>query len=321
MKSVYREKKWLEVNEKKEGGISKEIVFEENFGRIVYRYIKKSAGEIDGIEYFDISSYRGAEGPYIEWVNDGKEEKLLSDFVNYFEYYCQTENIIAEFAKLDPWDRYAESLLKVYGAKHYGYFYCNNLQVDFYKEEYNRRAKRSIKKAKNAGIIVSKDFTGETISKFVELYKNTEDKFQTSEYYKMSVEDIQKFFEVFGDDAFLINAHLESEIITSVLVVMGEDIEHYLLLGSNPKYLDLQANSLLTYEAALYGQQLGKKLFDMGGGKPGSGVEQFKRNFSSEKGIYPYYALEKVHNKKIYNYLVSNKKEIKNTNFFPLYRG
>lgn len=321
MISAYRDIKWLEVNEAKEGGTRESYKFKKEYGEILYRYIKKEVGEINGINYFDIASYRGAEGPYVLWAEKGREEELITEFKQEFEHYCQDQHIIAEFAKLDPWDQYSEYIKQVYDAQYYGNFYCNNLEIDFYKEEYNRRAKRSIKKAINAGITVRKDFTGITIPQFVELYKNTEDKFHTSDYYRMTESDIRKFFETFGEDAFLINAYLNEEIITSVLVVMGKDVEHYLLLGSNPQYLDLQANSLLTYEAALYGQKTNRKLFDMGGGKAGGGIEQFKLNFSSEKGIWPYYVIEKVYDEEIYDEFVRRKGKVENTKFFPLYRG
>ena len=321
MRSAYREERWVEVNKCKETGEYQDFLHKDEYGIVHYRFFKKKAGNIKGVDFYDIASYRGAEGPYIESVVPGKEEVLFKSFDNAFEKYCIKHNIIAEFAKLDPWDDYAELIRNNYGGEYYGNYYCNNLQLDFYKEEYNRRSKRSIKKAIEAGIIVSKDFTGETVSNFIELYKNTEEKFHTSEYYKMTEEDIKRYFEIYGDDAFLINASLKEKIITSVLVVMGEDIVHYLLLGSDPQYSEFQANSLLTYEAALYGKTRGKKLFDMGGGIPGGGIEQFKRNFITDDGIWKYYAIKKIRNKKIYDIFVKKKTEIKNQNYFPLYRG
>ena len=59
----------------------------------------------------------------------------------------------------------------------------------------------------------------------------------------------------------------------------------------------------------------------MGGGIPGGGIEQFKRNFITDDGIWKYYAIKKIRNKKIYDIFVKKKTEIKNQNYFPLYRG
>lgn len=321
MKSAYRDIKWVEANKDKENGEFTEYLFRNKYGKILYRFFKKYAGTIDGIKYYDIASYRGAQGPYILEVQYGEEEKLIEEFIKEFKEYCDSENIIAEFAKLDPWDDYAELMRNKLGGEYYGNYYCNNLLIDFYSTEYNRNIKRNIKKARGKGVKVSIDLEGKTISKFVELYKNTEEKFQTSDYYRMSENDICKFFEVYGEDAFLINAEYDDQIVTSVLVVMGEDVEHYLLLGNNPQYLDLQCNSLLTYEAALYGKSKGRKIFDMGGGKPGGGIEKYKRNFISDDGVWAYYAIKKIRNQVIYDKLVSLKESISNEKFFPLYRG
>lgn len=321
MKSVYREEKWAKLQEKKEGGKLTTYTFENEQGKVSYRFIKKYAGTINNIVYYDIASYRGAQGPYIESINQGNVESLLDEFLVAFEKYCIQENIIAEFSKLDPWDEYAKLVKVKLQAEYYGNYFCNDLSIDFFHKEYNRRSKRAIKKAVEVGVTVDFDFEGKTINQFLDLYKNTEDKFQTSEYYIFSENDIKEYFTMFSGRCFFSNAYLNGEIITSVLSVLGEDILHYLYLGTNPKFLDCQANSLLTYETSCLGQRMGRKVFDMGGGKLGGNIEQFKRNFISENGVIEYYAIKKIHNKEIYDYLVEHKERIENRKFFPEYRG
>lgn len=321
MISAYREDKWLEANIEKEEGKYIQFEFENECGKIVYGFIKKEAGSVDGEKYYDIASYRGAEGPYIENVKDGNVQELIKAFQKAFEKYCRSNNIVAEFAKLDPWDTYAKELRSTLGAEYYGNYYCNDLTTDFYNDVYNRNAKRGIKKAVAGGVCAKFDFSGKTIPEFVRLYKNTEDKFNTSNYYRFDEKDIKKFFDIYGSDAFLINAVLEEKIITSVLVVMGKDVAHYLFLGSDAQFSKLQANCLLTYEAAMYCKSAGRKIFDMGGGIPGGGIEKFKRNFIDENGVWEYYAIKKIHNWEVYDELVNKVDEIRNLKFFPLYRG
>lgn len=323
MISGYKEERWIEAFGHKEGGKCEEYLFSCDFGKVKYKFILKIVGEIDGIKYYDIASYRGAAGPYIVEVEEGKEKQLIELYIDDFSKYCIQNNIIAEFAKLDPWDQYAELIRETLQAEYYGNYYCNDLTRDFWKQDYNRNAKRGVKKAIAGGVKVEFDFEGKTISQFIELYKNTENKFNTSDYYRFTNDDIRKVFDVYKEDAFLINAVMNHNIITSVLVIMGPEIAHYLFLGSdaNPEYSKLQANCLLTYETSLYCQKKGKKLLDMGGGKSGGGIERFKRNFISDDGVWKYYVLKKIHNPDIYNRFVARKKEIKNDKFFPLYRG
>ena len=82
-----------------------------------------------------------------------------------------------------------------------------------------------------------------------------------------------------------------------------------------------QTNSLLTYQTSLLGKQYGRKLIDMGGGKKGGNIEQFKLNFVAENGVIPYYAIKKIHNQTIYDTMVQKAGAIINPVFFPLYRG
>ncbi|MBU5681111.1 GNAT family N-acetyltransferase [Blautia sp. MSJ-9] len=320
MRSIYSEEEWAEANQQKEEGTLETYTYEDDDGKVIYRFFKRQAGLVNNEMYFDIVSYRGAQGPYIQYAKAEKQEVLFTRFMNEFEKYCEQEKIIAEFAKLDPWDEYSETVQKMYGASYYGNFYCTSLEGDFYKLEYNRRARRSISKARENGVTVRFDFNGENIKQFLQLYMNTEEKYHISSYYQFTEADIQRYFRKL-ENCFLVNAYLEEEIIASAVAVMGKDIEHYLFLGVNPLYSNLQANSLMTYETALYGQQKGRKLFDMGGGIPGGGVEQFKRNFISEKGVWNYYAVKKIRNDEIYETLVKRKDNIKNYKFFPLYRG
>ncbi len=321
MKSLFSDIRWAKIQEPREGGVLDSFLFENEYGRLIYRYVKKKAGIVNGVQYYDIASYRGVAGPLIEQVSPGKEEEFVRAFNKKFDEYCADKKIIAEFAKIDPWNEYHRFIEKGCGAEHYGNFYCNFLDEDFYEKRYNRNATRAIRKAENGGVKVQIDMTGETINDFVRLYRNTENKYHTGDYYNFEYEDIKEYFDVFGKDAFLINAVLNGEVITAVLVVCGVDIVHYYLLGNNPEYFKLQCNSLLTYHAALYGQKLGKKVFDMGGGKPGGNIELFKMNFTGEAGVIKYYAIKKIRNKSVYDTLVMKKNEIKNEHFFPLYRG
>lgn len=321
MQSLYKEKVWADLQRQKEEGELTEYLFESDCGKVRYRFFKRLAGVVDEIQYYDIASFRGAEGPYIEEINDGNAKKLLVEFRSSFSNYCKDNRIIAEFAKLDPWDEYAATTRDVMGAEYYGNYYCNDLTRDFYSSDYNRRSKRSIRKARDMGVTVKVDYTGKTISDFVRLYQNTEEKYHTNNYYNFSEEDIAQYFKLLNGRCFLINAVVHEEIITSVLVAYGKEVMHYLYLGNNPDFLAYQGNSLLTYEASLIGQKLGLKVFDMGGGVPGGSIEGFKRNFISDDGVWEYFAVKKIWNEDIYQKLLDMRTEIKNERMFPLYRG
>lgn len=132
MFSAYRSMQWVEANKQKEEGVFTNYKYASELGVIEYNFFKREAGIIDGIKYYDIASYRGAEGPYINSVSEGFERPMIYDFIKKFESFCKKEKIIAEFAKLDPWDKYAVDIRECYGAEYYGNYYCNDLTRDFY---------------------------------------------------------------------------------------------------------------------------------------------------------------------------------------------
>lgn len=320
MKSIYCDKNWNKLQEYKEEGTAETFEFQCEDGKIRYEFNKRFAGKVEGEDYYDLVTPRGMGGPRMVSCIAGEEKRLAGAYLKKLEEYCREENIIAEYVRFDPWDKRLEGLFgNYYEIEKYGDLYCNNLERDFYKEEYNRKTRREIKKAMSWGVHAEFDFNGESIDEFVKLYQNTAIKYNVSAYYRMDRCFIEKYFEMLPGNVFILNAFFEEKVIASVIVLMGVDIAHYHLLGSDPEYRQLHANSLLTYKAAEYAKTLGKKLFDLGGGKRGGNIETFKLNFVKEENIYTYYVGKKINNEIIYNYLAEQNKNQKE-GYFPAYR-
>ncbi|MBS7007111.1 GNAT family N-acetyltransferase [Anaerostipes sp.] len=320
MESIYRDKNWYLLQENKEKGKAVKYVYEDKTGRIEYSFIKRAAGNLNGIEYFDIVTARGVGGPYLEELNyKDRKNELIQNFNNQFQQYCKENNIVAELIRFDPWKRNEEDFKYIYEIELYGHFYCNDLRKDFYKEEYNRRSKRSIKKANSMEVKVQVDEKGKTIEEFIKLYKYTEQKYHTSDYYNIEKAFVEEYFKALKGKVVILNAIYGETIIASVIMLLGKDIAHYHLLGNNPEYSECQANSLLTYHAALYAQEKGKKLFDMGGGIAGGNIETFKLNFVNKENIFDYYIAKKIRMEEIYDALVEQAGGARE-NYFPAYR-
>ena len=100
------------------------------------------------------------------------------------------------------------------------------------------------------------------------------------------------------------NAVYKGRIISSALILLGEDIAHYHFAANHPEYLYLQGNSLLIYKASVYAKMLGKKLMDLGSAVPGSPLEVFKSSFVYKGTKYPVVVGTKIRNQHIYDSLV-----------------
>jgi serine/alanine adding enzyme len=319
MKSIYMDERWGRLQQEKENGKAEIYVFEQQGMKVKYPFIKREAGIVRGVKYYDLVTPRGQCGLWLENCEASKQEALASAFDEEFRKYCLQENIIAEYVRFSPWTDYSRSYSSIYDIIFYGYVYCNDLTCDFFKEEYSSMKRRNIRKAEKNGIEVVFDTACSTIDDFLRMYAFTESKYAVGEYYMLDRAFIERYCHAFFDEVIFAHALYKGEIISSVILLMGEDIAHYHFGGGNPQYAALQATSLLLYKAALFSAEKGKKLFDLGGAKAGSALESFKQEFVARGKKYPYYLGTKVRNKEIYDELVKQAGGPRE-GYFPAYR-
>jgi serine/alanine adding enzyme len=318
MKSIYMDENWGVLQQEKEDGIPIKYTFEKSGSRIIYPFIKRKAGIIKGAQYYDIVTPRGQCGPWVENNGSISRDELIEKFNEEFKKYCNSENIVAEYVKFSPWIDDFNDFSRIYNTKFYGYLYCNDLTVDFFADEYKSSKRRNIKKAQKCGVKIEIDTTSKSIDDFLRIYDFTTEKYNVSDYYVLSREFLLKYFEILPNKVFFANALYEGEVISSAMILMGDDIAHYHFATSNPNFKSLQGNVLLMYEASLYASQKGMKLFDLGGATPESALERFKSDLV-DRGKYPYYIGTKIHNITIYEELV---KQVggPREGYFPAYR-
>lgn len=314
MKSIYYDKNWAILQQEKEGGLAETYHYLDGGSQVEYTYIIRKAGVIDKEQYYDILTPRGMGGP--RCINCD-----TIDLVKYnesFTAYCKKRNIIAEYVRFDPWICNQDTFRTLYDElEHYGNLYCNNLNIDFYNEEYKRNVLRNIRKNIN-DIEVKFDFKGKCIDKFLELYQYTEEKHTVSKYYHLSKELLMKYFDLLKNKVAIASAFYHGKIISSSVVLFGEDIVHYHFLGNHPDYRNLYANTIIIYKTALLAKKMGKSLFDLGGGTINGNTAEYKRRFVGENGVFPYYVGKRILNSEIYKRLI----ELNGTNkpgYFPEY--
>lgn len=320
MNSIYLDDRWIKLQEQKENGKGIEYVWNSDEYKVVYPFIKRVAGKINNIVYYDLVTPRGQGGPRLECDIKDKEE-IIKKFNEEFQNYCIKENIIAEYIRFDPWIKNYEDFSEIYNCFSKGNIYCNNLNVDFFTSEYSSKVRNYIRKAEKNNIIVEFDFEGKTIDDFLEIYNYTSDKYNISDYYTLDRNFLKNYYELFNGQVCIANAIYDNKIISSAIILFGEDIVHYHFSSTNPNYRSLQPNTYIIYETELLAKEKGKKLFDFGRAGEGSNLEKFKLEFINNKRdkVYEYKVGTKIRNSEIYNELV-NKRGGKHEGYFPEYR-
>lgn len=315
MKSVYRDKNWVYLQESKEEG---EAVIYDN-GIIYYPFIKRRAGLVDGVQYYDITTPRGECGPVFH-DNEFKDKKAaIEAFLDGFNKYCIENHIIAEYVKFDPWNDITSYLSSYYMLEEHGKLYCNNLQIDYFNDEYASTKRKNIRKAVKSGLTYVYDTIGDEIDNLLYCYEFTKGKNEISDYYEIDRELIERYFSTYPKGTLITTIKLGELVIGSALTVWGDDIAHHIYGGYNPEYNSYQAASYIVYLAEEFVKERGCILFDQGGATPGSNLETFKEKFISKTTPYIYKLGKKIYNKEIYDILACET-GTEGVNYFPAYR-
>lgn len=299
--TIYLHPSWGQLQQKKENGISECFHYESDAGEIIYSYIKRKAGIVNGITYFDIVTPRGEGGPIIIKQNSNT---LVGEFDKSFSEYCNSNKIIAEYIRFDPWNTKSSDFSEIYTIEPHGKAYCHKLQEDFFMTQYSSKRRNQIRKAQSSGVTVILNVGDAGVDTFLELYHYVDEKHSIGDYYKLSKEFLQGYFGTFGDRVNLGFAYYEEKVIAAGMFLNGGDVYHYHFSASHPEYTNLNAISYLLMEEAKYGASQGCTLMDLGGATPGSGLEKFKTSMTRPAQILDCYVGKAIRNPPIYNALV-----------------
>lgn len=154
IKSFYMDKGWGVLQQDKEGGETLHYLFEREEGRVVYPFIKRPAGKIEGVQYYDLITPRGQGGIWIEQAQAGKEKKLIHQFSAAFEDYCAREHIVAEYIRFSPWLDQTQWFEDEYTISHFGEVYCTDLTTDFFNDSYSSSVRQQITTAINSNVLI-----------------------------------------------------------------------------------------------------------------------------------------------------------------------
>ena len=188
--------------------------------------------------------------------------------------------------------------------------------------QYDSNKRSKIRKALRYGIEIAYDYTGESVNEFNRLYKHNALRNGIPDYYIFDDVFLKKTFEVLKDNQFMIKAIYDGKCISCAICIHHGDYVHGHIAANDPEYFSIGASSVLYYAVSQWGMENGKTQFHFGGANTDS-LHKFKQGFT-RKGTCDFFAGKRTHNDEIYNALVDMKRKnegIKDTSFFPLYRG
>lgn len=302
IQDIYYTSEYYKMYEVNGDGIGKIFIYYDNNDNLaIYPFMLR---EIDGYDlnnkYYDIETAYGYGGPVINCA----DEKFIKDFEKCFIYYCKKNNIVAEFVRFHPLIKNQNIFKKDIETLH------NRITVqldltkgieNIWNEDIKSKNRNMIRKAKKNGLSVEESMDFETFKK---IYSSTMNKVDADNYYYFDNNYYESLKE--NNNCILLNVKKDNLVIASAIFMGYREYFHYHLAGSLNEYLKFAPNNLLLWEAIKYAHEKGYKKMHFGGGLTnniGDNLFKFKNSFSKEYADF--YIGKRIHNKEIYDYLIS----------------
>jgi len=296
---------WGEIVSKFDDGVLETFEFTKNNQTFSFQYIRRDIADsifsLEKEKYFDIITPFDYGGFYYT------DEAVLKKGLLVFEKKCKKENIISSFFRFNPIIIQNYEIIQNYiDVIKLQEHIVIDLQNE-YTDEFSKRKKRNIKKAKKEDYEFIID---DNIDNFYKVYIESMDRLDAHKYFKFDkaiLYDLCYFGKIFS-------IKYKNKIVTSLFIIEDDKNIYYFLGGTLSDYLRFGFNSLL-FELVSDYYSSSKKLFFLGGGK--DGLYQYKSEFSTSR--VPFYIGKKIYNQEIYDELVLKTKNQEN-DFFPKYR-
>ena len=267
-------------------------------------------------------------GPIFSVEDIEIQKKLFEFFLEKFNSYCETNNIVCEFQRFNP-------LLKNYllyeTELNKNLFFDRNIvycdlrkNYETLEKEYARSVRKNIKKAVREGLKVISDESEESILKFINVYQESMKLKNANKFYFFNTSFFFELFNKFKGRIKLFHVIYNKQIISSTIVLGQNEVLYDYLRGANPNYISFRPNDLVIDRIIRWAQDKKYKLFSLGGGasnKKEDGVLRFKQTFSVDTANF--YIYKKIYDMKKYEDLCKKKNisdlKFEMASFFPEY--
>jgi hypothetical protein len=272
----------------------------------------------------DIVTPYGYGGPFAWNVTD--PAALAALFWDEFGAWAARENLVSEFIRFSLFD---ETLLPYPGTKEQRLInVVRDLDLDNEAlwMDMEHKVRKNVKRARQMGVQVIQDPSGERLDDFLRIYQHTMDRRSARQFYyfpRAYFEQLQRnlpgqfmYFHSLNDD----------QVIASELVLVSAENVYSFLGGSDSEAMEYRPNDVLKYEIIQWAKTQGKKRFVLGGGYQGEdGIFRYKLSFAPG-GQRPFSVGWRILNQFYYDQLVACCQRLPggaalSGSFFPLYRG
>lgn len=153
---------------------------------------------------------------------------------------------------------------------------------------FHPKTRYNIRYAERKGVKVVENNSDRAFEKYLDLTRETVERqgfyAHNKKYHRLMWKHLNKLPTAHDSQpiAHLLTATFKKEVLTCWIVFVWKDFLYYPYGASSEKYKNVQANSLMMWEAIKFGKKLGLKTFDLWGREPGKGFTKFKEGYNPQ---------------------------------------
>ncbi len=209
--------------------------------------------------------------------------------------WCRDEQIVSTFARLSLFPRQLAPIPGTVEARLSNVVVPLEGGVDALWRGYEGKVRKWVHVAERGGLTVERDTTGARLAAFAEIYEHTMRRSGADDWYFFPRVFFDAIVERLAGLFSFFHVLSGGEVVSSDLVLEGEEHVYYFLGGSLAEAFPLGPNRLLKHRIAVWAIEAGKKRYVLGGGTTdGDGLFRYKRGFA-RTGVVPFNVAYLVH--------------------------
>jgi len=271
-------------------------------------------GVLEPGQYFDISTPYGYGG---FWMEGEAFETVNEEYEN----FCIANGFITEFVRFHLFSAYEKRYFGAVESHTQNVVCALSLSEEELLRSFEHKVRKNIRRAEENHLSVLVDTSGDRLSDFLGLYYDTmrrtgaEERFFFSEDFFAELNKMKDQFAYF----FVLDGQ---DVVSTELVLFGSENSYSFLGGTRAEAFHLRPNDFLKFHIIKWCKEKGLKRYILGGGYGSDdGIFKYKRSFAPY-GVVPFYIGKKVFSPSTYDKLMGLRGEdLKNSGFFPGYRG
>ena len=270
--------------------------------------------------YFDIITPYGYGG----WIIENEPNKdNIEELSDCFISYCLENNIVSEFVRFHLFSKFLPFYYGETASITNNIVRSLELSLDEILMDFEHKVRKNLKKGQRNELKIIVDHNAKHLDEFLNIYYTTMDRNNAKDSFFFKKEFFDNLNSMEENTVYFHVLH-EEKIISTELVLYGDENSYSFLGGTLKDYFPLRPNEFLKFEIIKWAKEKQLKKFVLGGGYgTDDGIFRYKKSFAPN-GVREFYIGKKIFNNKAYREFTEIRKSESNfdpnSGFFPIYR-